>query len=114
MDKGTKDVAATRTVTRQYKKTFPGGEKVESPQQVLADEKLVVHQYVTAPATVGVSLGQTINLGNFESVRIDVSVTVPCYREEIEDAYVWAKDFAEERMKAESADVNAIKKSSPF
>lgn len=64
-----------------------------------------VHKYVTAPAQVQVSYGLTMNLGNYESARIDVLVLVPCYREEIEDAYTWARDMATTKVAAERAEV---------
>lgn len=42
-----------------------------------------IRPFVTVPAKVGVSLGRTINLGNYESARISVTMEVPCYREEM-------------------------------
>lgn len=43
-----------------------------------------VRQFSTDPAFVRVAAGVTKNLGNYESLRVDVSLTVPCYVEEIE------------------------------
>lgn len=52
---------------------------------------------VEGPAVeVGVSLGRTVSLGNFEFVRIDVSVRVPCPADDaaanqmFERAVAWA------------------------
>lgn len=101
-------------VERQFKKAGDKSWADAAPPEV-KEEKLTVHRFVTAPANVGVDLGLTVNTGNFESARITVSVSVPCYREEIDDAYRWAKEWAEERVKTEVADVQAMKKSnSPF
>lgn len=53
----------------------------------IAEEKrkvLEVRKFETEPAFVRVNAGTTINLGNYESLRIDVSLSVPCYVEEIE------------------------------
>lgn len=113
-EKATKDVPVELVVTRQYKKSGDKSWADAAPPEV-KEEKLAVHRFVTAPATVGVDLGLTINTGNFESCRVSVSVSVPCYKEEVEAAYDWAKDFVESRVKIEVADVQAQKKSnSPF
>lgn len=47
-----------------------------------------------SPASVRVGVGMTINQGNFESLRIDVAVTLPCLSSEVEDAYVQASEYA--------------------
>lgn len=46
---------------------------------------LKVRRFKVEPAFVRVSSGTTKNLGNYESMRIDVSITLPCYAEEIDD-----------------------------
>lgn len=53
----------------------------------ISDDKrkvIEVRKFETEPAYVRVNAGVTKNLGNFESLRVDVSFTVPCYTEEIE------------------------------
>ncbi len=42
-----------------------------------------VRRFATEPAYVRVNAGVTKNLGNYESLRVDVSLTVPCYAEEL-------------------------------
>lgn len=63
---------------------------------------LEVRTFATEPAYVRVSSGMTQNMGNYESLRVDVAVTLPCYVEEIDDALVVAADkvslFLEEEM----------------
>lgn len=39
----------------------------------------------TVPAYVHVGAGRTINLGDYNSLKLDVSITLPCYVEEVED-----------------------------
>jgi hypothetical protein len=73
------------------------------------DEIIEVHKFVVEPARVGVGLGVTINMGNYESARIDVNVQVPCYVEEADAAYQWARNWAAKRVESESADVKASK-----
>lgn len=76
------------------------GQKVEGPVSE-EEEVLEVHQFVTEPAKVVVDYGLTLNLGNYESARIGVAVTIPCYKEEIEKAYKVATDWAESKIMEE-------------
>lgn len=50
-------------------------------------EKIEIQPFVTEPAYVRASAGVTRNLGEYESLRVDVSITVPCYPEEIDQVY---------------------------
>jgi hypothetical protein len=63
-----------------------------------SEDIIAVHKFVTDPAKVAVDYALTINLGNFESAKIGVSVTVPCYLEEMNEAYEFAQAWAEERL----------------
>jgi hypothetical protein len=47
---------------------------------------------------VNVSGGQTVNLGNYESAKIQVSLTVPCTKETLDDAYEFASSWVSERL----------------
>ena len=49
-------------------------------------------------AEVGYNGSITVNMGNFESVKIGVSVTLPSYVEEVADAFRAAKDFVDSRL----------------
>jgi hypothetical protein len=64
-------------------------------------EHLEMKKFETTPAIVRRSYGMTLNLGNYESARIDVSVQVPCYVEDIHLADQWAADFCEARVTKE-------------
>lgn len=115
-DKAITEVPTTVLVERQYK---IGKEGEWTPPEVKADEKIAIHRYITQPATVGIEMGGTVNMGNFESARVSVTVTVPCYREEVVEATTWVKNYAEERFKAEIADARSVnieqkKAPSPF
>lgn len=48
----------------------------------------------------------TINLGNYESVQVGVSVRLPCMPVELEDAFIVAKSFLDTHLNRE---VDAIK-----
>ena len=71
------------------------------PEEV-TEETLSVHNFVTAPANVSVEMGMTLNLGNYESARVTVSVSVPCYKEEVDDAHAYARSWVESRVVKES------------
>lgn len=53
------------------------------------------------PAYVRISAGLTLNLGNFESLRIDCAVELPCLPEDLESAYEEASDFVQEKIAQE-------------
>lgn len=45
------------------------------------------------PAWVRVGAGMTVNMGDFNSLRIDVSISIPCLPSEIERAYEEASEL---------------------
>lgn len=48
-------------------------------------------------ARVGYASGTTINLGNYESVRLDVSISIPCEIEDIDEAFDTCVQFVGEK-----------------
>lgn len=88
--------AAQAVVSKQFVES--GSEGAEE----VVEETLEVHSFVTATANVSVEMGMTLNLGNYESARVTVSVSVPCYKEEIEDAHEYARKWVESRVVSES------------
>jgi len=87
-------------VTKQYGKIGP--EKV-------TEETIEVQGFVVEPAKIQVEYGLTLSLGNYEMVRLGVSVTLPCYREEIDTAYDYARKWATDRIEKEVAAVRSNK-----
>jgi hypothetical protein len=58
------------------------------------EESETVHPGVlTDGMAITVEGGRTINLGNYESARIGVSVTVPCDKDTLNDAYEFATEW---------------------
>lgn len=45
---------------------------------------LQVRKFDVEPAYVRVSAGMTKNMGNYESLRVDVAISMPCYAEEVD------------------------------
>lgn len=57
------------------------------------------------PAKVSVGLNSTVNMGNYESLKLSVHVTLPCYVEEVEDTFDKARDFCAEKLTQMLSDV---------
>lgn len=70
-------------------------------------EEIEVSRFVTTPALVTAGAGATLNMGNYESLRIDVRVSLPCYVEEIDGMYLKARDWVDERLSKEIEEVKA-------
>ncbi len=74
--------------------------------QTTEEKKLIqIRPFATEPAHICVKLGRTINLGNYESAKIDVSVDIPCYVEECQRVYKEVMDFVQERLTEEVSKV---------
>lgn len=48
--------------------------------------------------------GKTINTGNYQSTRLDISVELECTEAELAEKYLQAKDFVEERLSSAEGD----------
>jgi hypothetical protein len=71
-----------------------------------SEERLIkVGIFKTAPAQVIQKKGLTINLGNFESARVDVGYVMPCYVEETKEIEGVVNDMIEERLQREVVEV---------
>ena len=69
------------------------------------DDQLPIRKFEVEPAWVKAGYGLTINLGNYESARCDVGVTLPCYVEEIEEAFKEAWSIADREVQAQVAEI---------
>ena len=74
------------------------GEKTSDER---SDEVIQVRKFETAPAYVRVSAGATKNLGDYESLRIDVAVEVPCYYEEVDAVIDDVAQYVSSRLESE-------------
>lgn len=63
-----------------------------------SENMILVDVFDTEPATVQAKMGMTINLGNFESLRVDVGVSLPCYKEEVSDAHAAAFRIVQQEL----------------
>jgi hypothetical protein len=86
------------TTTHTSIKNHGGGVKDEK----LVSSKQETIGMLTVPKnqmhTVEVGGGMTLNLGNFESARLDVRLSVPTTKEDLEAAYDWASDWVSEKL----------------
>jgi hypothetical protein len=93
---------ATATITRRFFK-IEKGKQVAVPEGAKDEqETLEVRLFQTVPAEVGLAFGLTINLGNFEGARVDVSLKMPCYAEEKDDCYEHVLSWVGERVQKEA------------
>jgi hypothetical protein len=79
-------------VTAQYKHA-----SVTQAEQS-SDEPLMVQTFESEPALVSITLGRTINLGDYNSVTYKVGVTLPCYPEETVEALDAAQKLAGNKL----------------
>ena len=56
---------------------------------------------------VGVEASLTINLGNFNSTRLQTSLKVPAPHSEIDEVWEFAKDWVNDKMEKLAADAQA-------
>jgi len=69
------------------------------------EETLAVTKFLGPVSSVTVKYGATVNLGNWESARIDYSLHVPCYPEEINQAFEFADQWVGDRVEQEAAKI---------
>lgn len=72
-------------------------------------ERIEPKKFETTPAVVRRSYGVTLNQGNYESSRVDVSVEVPCYLQDVALADEWAAKFCEARLADEIRGLRGVK-----
>lgn len=86
-------VNGTMNVTKMYSKAGQIIKEENAPEETIA-----IKSFETEPAKVNVDLSLTINLGNYESLKLGCGVMLPCYVEEIVDAQETAFKIAETEL----------------
>lgn len=97
---------STVQVTRTFRhRNFgvPSDVVEETPEDVID-----VHVFETVPAIAGIEVGSSMNLGNYESAHVKVSVQVPCYTEELAETTKRALKFARAHYVAEYGRIRAF------
>lgn len=64
--------------------------------------------YTEPVCNVGISAGFTRNAGNYNSIKMSVSLFMPCYPQEIEDVFGIIKGVVDEKLTTLSEEVDEI------
>lgn len=88
------------TVTKQH----PDGSE-EQTQETLGEVKTVKH-----PALVYISMGMTKNLGDYNSMKFQVGITLPCEAtpDEVEATYAAGREWVDGKVNEINAEVDAL------
>lgn len=81
-------VTAVQSTQRVSMNVTQSGATVEDNETIERD----VHVFVTDPAYVRVNAGVTKKIGEYESLRVDVSITMPCYKEVVDETFTELSD----------------------
>ena len=76
-----------------------------------AGETQALHSGVfTKHPTMSITVegGRTLNLGNYESAKLAVTVTVPCEPSTLEEAYDWATEWVSGKLEAAVKDAKGL------
>lgn len=52
----------------------------------------------TDPVYVGRNIGRMVNLGDFNNLKVDVELSIPCYREEHEDVHDYVNKWTKNKL----------------
>lgn len=92
--------------------------EIKEKQQVISEdtktEELELPKEIAdsgggAGCEVGVDMSYTENLGNYRSARVGVSLKVTVAHHEIDEAFVYAKEWVDQRMQVLVAEVQELK-----
>lgn len=102
--KATAGTTKTLPVRRSTTASLRAAGQSDPTQEAMTSETLG-HRTVAADrlAHVRFGAGLTINLGNFESARLDVQVELPCDVEGLTEAMEEASEFVQARLAEEEA-----------
>ena len=108
MDKPqTGDVIAKASTAMVSKTIGKRGSEGGEPETATSEDIIAIHKFVTNPAMVSVGVALTMNLGNFEFAKIDIQMTLPCYKEEADDAFAFVQNWVEQKVQQERELINA-------
>jgi len=64
-------------------------------------DKISIQEIKGPPAYVDYKMGYTTNLGSYESARVSVGVSIPCYPEELDEATAFARAYVDSEVAQE-------------
>jgi len=76
-----------------------------------SEELIEVKKFAEGAHIARVSFGgrMTVNMGNFESIQVSVGIELPCYVEEVQDAFDAAKNLVNQRLNTEVEDCRMVR-----
>lgn len=98
-------------VTRTVEEKGRGGRGVIDEKN---EEEIEITPFEGEVARVGLDAAMTINIGNYQSAKVSVFLSVPCYPEEVAEVYDAVKATVEKRMGEEVAEVQEMKRKGVF
>jgi len=98
-------------VTRTVEEKGRGGRGVLDEKD---DQEIEIMPFEGETARVGLDAQMTINLGNYQSAKVGVFLSVPCYIEEVSEVYEVVKRTVEQRMGEEVEELKEMKKKGAF
>lgn len=105
MSKTTNDVPWEQAEVKQAVATTTVQHKDKSVTEV---KEIVGEAAYTQPTcNVGFSLSATRNLGNYNSVKAEVRLNMPCYPNEIDEVFTFAKDWVDGKLEQVMGDIDA-------
>lgn len=101
--------ATKETATAVTTVTEKGRDKVERPRKAESEE-VPMEPMTGGPvpmAEVSFAAGATLNMGNWESARVDVSIRLPCPADpgKIDHFFGWAKAWVQARLAEEMSEL---------
>jgi len=98
------EVVQKKDIKGQVIKTYQDGSS-ETTEEVVAEAVKVPNVH----ATVGLAIGMTKNLGDFNNIKFQVSLYLPCEptAEEIEGTYQAVKEWVDDKVNAINEEVDA-------
>jgi hypothetical protein len=87
------------------------GIKGAKSEKTMLDEKVVINPGVMIPKNnlcmVKFGASHTVNLGNYESAKITVSVEMPSTKEDLNDTYQFAESWVSEKIQTAISDTKS-------
>lgn len=93
----------------QVKKVQVAGKVTKTHKDGSVVEKSIPHSEPSVPehpCVVSVMMNMTRNLGNYESLKIGVTLSVPCTPENVEDTYTDIKAWVDGKLNEINQEVN--------
>lgn len=91
------EVEGQAGVIHVVRKLFSDGEVVDHEDA----EEIEVQEFQTDPAYVTVKAGLTKQIRDYESLRVDVSLSVPCYLEDVPATFDAVAEIVAMRLQSE-------------